>query len=251
MKTLKIVNGKMNTLQFAELTRTLLGDVHKKTKKLLNDLGFNLDDANLHHEEFQIVRDDRGYISRIELDRDLSLTLAGQYEPKIAYHVAKSFNANTHDVELSPNNVLLAKMDEGLDQLAQDTLSAMRSNLERKMQMEREAIENRKYVLIDGMEVAVMNASKVDLPHSTMTELLTKHGVGGRAWMFNYKLQQMGLVVLNPNKGSKYIISEKGMEFGKNVVHGNTYFPRFFDEEFLRLLDLIEKFDDEMDDSLS
>ena len=35
-----------------------------KTKKLLNDLGFNIDDQKSDHEEFQIVRDNRGYISR-------------------------------------------------------------------------------------------------------------------------------------------------------------------------------------------
>ena len=39
MKDLKIVNGKMSTLQFAELTGTAHKNVLAKARKLLDDLG--------------------------------------------------------------------------------------------------------------------------------------------------------------------------------------------------------------------
>lgn len=87
MKELNIVNGKMNTLQFAELTGTAHYNVLIKARKLLTDLG-------IESLEFSSVyKSPTGDKPMLELDKDLSLTLAGQYEPKIAYHVAKSFNA--------------------------------------------------------------------------------------------------------------------------------------------------------------
>jgi hypothetical protein len=64
MTQLNIINKTMTTVQFAELTGTEVRSVHVKTKKLLADLGFEIDDPNLDHEEFQVVRCKRGYILR-------------------------------------------------------------------------------------------------------------------------------------------------------------------------------------------
>ena len=77
----------MTTLAFAELTGTQHKHVIAKTRKLLKEL--DIDSAEFSAEYFDIS----GKANKMfELDKDLSLTLAGQYEPKIAYHVAKSFN---------------------------------------------------------------------------------------------------------------------------------------------------------------
>ena len=88
MKELNIINGKMSTLQFAELTGTKHYHVLAKARKLLNDLGIDCNKFSIQY------KDSSGKSNvMLELDKDLSLTLAGQYEPKIAYHVAQSFNA--------------------------------------------------------------------------------------------------------------------------------------------------------------
>jgi len=88
MPELNIVNDKMNTLDFAALTGTAHYDVLKKARKLLNDLG--IDEGNFSAIYKDSMQREKPMLS---LDRDLSLTLAGQYEPKIAYSVAKAFNS--------------------------------------------------------------------------------------------------------------------------------------------------------------
>ncbi len=39
----------------------------------------HLDASNLNHQQYQIVKDDRGYTSKILLDKELSLVLATGY----------------------------------------------------------------------------------------------------------------------------------------------------------------------------
>ena len=95
MMALNIVNGKMSTLQFAELTGDRHDNVLVKARKLMIDT----DGSNRQSP-------------MLSLDRDLSLTLAGQYEPKIAYHVAKSFFAATPDPKLSISQMLLIAGEE-------------------------------------------------------------------------------------------------------------------------------------------
>jgi hypothetical protein len=63
--------------------------------------------------------------------------------------------------------------------------------------------------------------------------------------VFNAKLLAMDLVEINPYEGDRYIVSEKGKEFGKNLIQGYTYSPRWFDGEFVRLLDTVHAFEGE------
>ena len=107
MNELKIVNDKMTTIAFAELTGTTHKNVMAKARKLLKDLG-------ILAAEFSATRlDSRGKEQTLlELDRDLSLTLAGQYEPKIAYSVAKAFNSNNQSAQpnLSPTEIAIIQL---------------------------------------------------------------------------------------------------------------------------------------------
>ena len=86
----------MSTLQFAELTGTAHKNVLTKARKLLNDL-------EIEAAQFSAAyKSPTGTQTMLELNKDLSLTLAGQYEPKIAYHVAQSFNAAPQPAALTP-----------------------------------------------------------------------------------------------------------------------------------------------------
>jgi hypothetical protein len=84
---LNIVNGKMTTLDFAKLTRTRHNHVLEKARKLLKDLGFQ-------PTEFSVGYLDAKNEARemLELDRDLSLTLAGQYEPTFTKAIIEGLN---------------------------------------------------------------------------------------------------------------------------------------------------------------
>ena len=114
MNELNIINGRMSTLAFSELTGTRHDNVLEKAKKLLDDLEIghlNFQDSYLSSQNKQLPM--------LSLDKDLSLTLAGQYEPKIAYHVAKAFNKPI--LEPSPKSALeLAKEQVVLQQKLED-----------------------------------------------------------------------------------------------------------------------------------
>ena len=110
----------MSTLQFAELTGTKHHNVLAKARKLLEDL-------EILTTDFSVTRIDlRGKEqTMLELNKDLSLTLAGQYEPKIAYHVAQSFNATPQPAapKLTPleiaHNALLTTSQALSDEIAE------------------------------------------------------------------------------------------------------------------------------------
>ena len=83
----------MTTLQFAELTNTQHKDVLDKARKLLSDLGIKSAEISA-----DLQRDAQAYESSymdtqnrqqpmLILNKSLSMVLAGQYEPKIAYAV--------------------------------------------------------------------------------------------------------------------------------------------------------------------
>ena len=69
MKELNIVNGKMNTLQFAELTGTAHKHVLAKADKLLKDL--DIQPAEFSARYFDSQNKPR---KMLELDKDLSLS---------------------------------------------------------------------------------------------------------------------------------------------------------------------------------
>ena len=94
MNELNIINGRMSTLAFAEMTGTRHDNVLEKAKKLLDAL-------EIGHLNFQdsYLSSQNKELPMLSLDKDLSLTLAGQYEPKIAYHVAKAFNKPMSEIE--------------------------------------------------------------------------------------------------------------------------------------------------------
>ena len=84
----------------------------------------------------------------------------------------------------------------------------------------RTALEQRSYVLVDNMQVAVMGASKVALPTETITNIML--GTGIKPGDANKALFSLGLLDCNPNKGSKYIVSKKGSNYGRNIKSSST-----------------------------
>lgn len=67
----------MSTKEIAGLTKKRHGDIIRDIRNILNELG--VDDANLRHEEYQVVIDDRGYTAEIFLNKRLSHILVSGY----------------------------------------------------------------------------------------------------------------------------------------------------------------------------
>jgi phage regulator Rha-like protein len=86
MNDLKIINDKMTSLQFAELTNTSHKHVLAKARKLL--IALDIDVVSV--SSFYI--DSRGKKNiMFVLNSELSLILIGQYDPKIAYPFIKDY----------------------------------------------------------------------------------------------------------------------------------------------------------------
>lgn len=66
----------MSSKEIAELTRKRHADVIRDIRQMLD----KLDDAILRHEEYQELKDDRGYTSEFLLNKNLTLTLMTGYD---------------------------------------------------------------------------------------------------------------------------------------------------------------------------
>ena len=123
MNKLKLVNGKMTTITFAELTGTMHKHVLAKARKMLKDLGIPVTECSGTRV------DSRGKVQPLlALNRDLSLILAGQYEPKIAYSFIKAFNSNNlatppPQPELSPVDIAILQL-QVVQKLEQELVAA-------------------------------------------------------------------------------------------------------------------------------
>lgn len=83
--------------------------------------------------------------------------------------------------------------------------------------------------------------------HHSASELLKKHCVGMSVVKFNEKLMEKGFLVEATRKGTNKlhkfkVISDKGLEFGENVVSAknqNETQPHWYDEKFEELINII------------
>jgi hypothetical protein len=233
-------------LQFVELTGTKHCHVLDKARKLLNDLGID-------STEFSVEYKDSSGKSNImiELDRDLALTLAGQYEPKIAYMVAKAFNKPMTPAISAVEARKIAELEPVFKEEAKLYLEHVRTEHKRKMEalnqkfdQEMEMLEIHKQQTIIDKKLTVyadMIASKKVLPNETITYLLQKHQSTIKPSEANYILYREGYLQLNENSGGRYVVTKKGKKFGLSVRQGNTYNTRFFISTFPELLRKIEK----------
>lgn len=70
-------NSKMmSSKEIAELT----GKQHSNVLRDIRSMFDGLDDSNLNHEQYQVVKDNRGYISEVLLDHDLTMLLLTGYD---------------------------------------------------------------------------------------------------------------------------------------------------------------------------
>ena len=116
MNEITLIEETMTSLQFAELTGTEHKHVLAKIRKLLIDLNIQPDDIASCSGQYTDRKGEQR--TMMKLNRDLSLTLAGQYEPKIAYAVAQAFNkANKPMTQLESARALVASLERA-EQLA-------------------------------------------------------------------------------------------------------------------------------------
>ena len=106
------------------------------------------------------------------------------------------------------------------------------------------ALEQREYVLIDGMQVKIdMEASKVALPIVTITAIVA--GSGFKPHDANMALLALGYLEPNPNKGDRFMVSREGSYYGRNVKtskDANVINARWFEGTAKELLEKIKEF---------
>lgn len=106
------------------------------------------------------------------------------------------------------------------------------------------ALEQREYVLIDGMKVKIdMEASKVALPVVTITSIVAGSGI--KPHDANMALLALGYLESNPNKGDRFMVSREGSYYGRNVKtskDANVINARWFEGTAKELLEKIKEF---------
>lgn len=90
MTDLELKVTTMTSIQISELTGKRLNDVHRDIRTMLEAL--EIDGADLHHEEYQALTDNRGYVTCYHLNKNLTLTLVSGYSVELRYKVAKRLN---------------------------------------------------------------------------------------------------------------------------------------------------------------
>ena len=252
MNDLKIVNGRMTTLAFAELTGSPHNDVLKKARKLLADL--EIDEGEFSSTYLDSINRKRPMIS---LDKDLSLILAGQDKPKIAYHVIKSFNHQQSVQEIAPSSQA--------DSIAALQIMANDLNLPQSEKLQAYAIGMQDYPrfvqalpkyavdapVVDGF----IESNTVDSASSAhiISHHLKSHGVKLSSTAFNKILISEGYLETRTRKppalsavgGWKNykFVTEKGLEFGKNLVRPKCQVetvPHWYDHKILELFEILE-----------
>lgn len=78
----------MSSKEIAELTSKRHADVIRDIRTMLEQL----DNANLRHEEYQSLTDDRGYTSEILLNKDLTTCLVSGYNVQLRMAIIKRWN---------------------------------------------------------------------------------------------------------------------------------------------------------------
>lgn len=73
----------MSSAEIAELTEKRHSDVIRDIRQMLE----NLDDAILRHEEYQEVKDARGYTAQFRLNKNLTLTLITGYDVNMRHKI--------------------------------------------------------------------------------------------------------------------------------------------------------------------
>lgn len=106
------------------------------------------------------------------------------------------------------------------------------------------ALEQREYVLIDGMKVKFdMEASKVALPVVTITSIVAGSGI--KPHDANMALLALGYLESNPNKGDRFKVSKAGSYYGRNIKtskDANVINARWFEGTAKELLEKIKEF---------
>ncbi|MCO8073035.1 phage regulatory protein/antirepressor Ant [Acinetobacter lwoffii] len=115
----------VSVIEVAVLTNKSKGNVLRDTRTILVTLyGEGIDVLNFNHKYFQIVRDDRGYMSDIYLSKDLTMALITGYSIELRYAVMKRWNeleeAQTNNAPAIPKTyaqalLLAAQQAEALE----------------------------------------------------------------------------------------------------------------------------------------
>lgn len=75
----------MSSIEIAKLT----SKEHKNVLRDIRDMLSKLDGSNLSHEQYQELKDERGYVKEILLDKELSTTLVSGYSVPMRHKIIK------------------------------------------------------------------------------------------------------------------------------------------------------------------
>jgi phage antirepressor YoqD-like protein len=127
-------NKMMSSKKIAELTDKSLSHVHRDIREMVAQL----DDPVLGHEQYQELKDNRGYISEIMLDEELTMLLITGYSAKARMRVIKELKQLKEQVQ-QPKALTLEQLLQQNVMMIQD-LSQKVVTLEATVQQQAPAV---------------------------------------------------------------------------------------------------------------
>lgn len=245
MNTLATMSQTMSSIEIAELT----SKEHKNVLRDIRDMLSKLDGSNLSHEQYQELKDERGYVKEILLDKELSTTLVSGYSVPMRHKIIKRWQEleQTTQTIAAQNNmtqkelIQQAKLDAQLVkarlmlQRALDATEQQKLNHETKMAQLK---DKRTRILSQGSKLKANGTiSKLALPVDTITNLLKLHGSMLKPSDANNMLKRLGYL---SDDGSE--VTDAGSFYGRTIRNSessHTSLPRWFKEEFGVLLNAI------------
>ena len=247
MMTTKVT--KMSSVEIAELTGKRHDNVMTDIRNMLNELGKAAPEFS--GTAFYIANNAERTREIFNLDKEHTLILVSGYSIKMRAAIIRRWQQLEEAVSKLPDETKEAiglrddimksayerERDLYIDRIEQEHKVSMQD-----IQQRIQAIEQREYVLVDGMKVkADMKASKASLPVVTITSIVKNEGIAPSE--ANKALFALGYLEVNPDKGDYFKVTKRGNYYGKNITSSkvcNTYYARWFEGTSQELLSEIK-----------
>lgn len=219
---------KTSSKRISEKTGKMHSNVLRDIRNMFEEL--NLDDSNLNHPHYQIIRDDRNYISEILLNERLSLCLASGYSIGLRMAIIDDWaelkaNSNTGYSLPQTHSAALRALAEKIEET---------EVMQRQLEAQRPAVDFYQAVGCSDDTIEIGQAAKVlnmGLGRNGLFDLLKSKKI---LMKNNNPFQQYVdrgyfTIIETPYEmkdgtkkiGLKTVVYQKGLEFIKKVIENN------------------------------
>ena len=254
-----LVNANIQTMSSKEIAE-LTGKSHSHVLRDVREMLESLDHPKMVHEQFQEVKDNRGYTAEFLLDKELSIILVSGYSVQMRAKIVRRWLEleNKAIQETSPklltkdeykSELMRIKLEEAKKKLDSTIAKEEAKKLKYDQQKEiliiqhttkLEVMRSKNMRLLNQRDIKVradLVIGKIIAPISTVTDLLKEHKINIKPAVFNSLLIKHGYLQAN-----RMFLTDKGLTYGvnhKSKNSSNYSMPRWFENEFGNLVDEI------------